>query len=63
MSKYVLVNTKAKASRVIIKEGSNVLIYQDGDIIEERGSNSELTAQAYINYLLLYHIENGYIRQ
>ena len=65
----IFTNKKTGDVRKILKENNAIiLLYQDAEevggwgIISENSHDSELTAQAFLKYLMLWHKDKGYER-
>lgn len=63
----IFTNKKTGDVRKLVKEGNAIiLLMRDGegwDLLSENVSDSELTAQAFLKYLMLWHKDKGYERQ
>ena len=62
----IFTNKKTGDVRKLVKEGNAIIVLiRDGegwDILSETASDSELTAQAFLKYLMLWHKDKGYER-
>ena len=62
----VFTNKKTGDVRKLVKEGNAIiLLMRDGegwDLLSENVSDSEITAQAFLKYLMLWHKDKGYER-
>lgn len=62
----IFTNKKTGDVRKLVKEGNAIiLLMRDGegwDLLSENVSDSELTAQAFLKYLMLWHKDKGYER-
>lgn len=63
----VFTNKKTGDVRKLVKEGNAIiLLMRDGEgwaLLSENASDSEITAQAFLKYLMLWHKDKGYERQ
>lgn len=63
----IFTNKKTGDVRKLVKEGNAIiLLMRDGegwDLLSENVSDSEITAQAFLKYLMLWHKDKGYERQ
>lgn len=63
----IFTNKKTGDVRKLVKEGNAIiLLMRDGEgweLLSENVSDSELTAQAFLKYLMLWHKDKGYERQ
>lgn len=63
----VFTNKKTGDVRKLVKEGNAIiLLMRDGEgweLLSEHASGSEITAQAFLKYLMLWHKDKGYERQ
>lgn len=63
----VFTNKKTGDVRKLVKEGNAIiLLTRDGEgweLLSENASDSEITAQAFLKYLMLWHKDKGYERQ
>ena len=59
-------NKKTGDVRLLVKEGNAIIVLiKDGDawdVLSENVHDSELTAQAFLKYLCLWHKDKGYER-
>lgn len=55
----------AKGNRRLLNKEGNCISVQDeqGEFIQDIVHGNELTAQAHLNYLLLYLKDNGFVRE
>lgn len=62
----IFTNKKTGDVRKLVKEGNAIiLLMRDGeswDLLSENVSDSEITAQAFLKYLMLWHKDKGYER-
>lgn len=62
----IFTNKKTGDVRKLVKEGNAIiLLMRDGegwDLLSENVSDSEITAQAFLKYLMLWHNDKGYER-
>lgn len=62
----IFTNKKTGDVRKLVREGNAIiLLMRDGegwDLLSENVSDSELTAQAFLKYLMLWHKDKGYER-
>lgn len=65
----IFTNKKTGDVRKMVKEGNAIiLLYKDDDepggwgVLSENANGSELTAQAFLHYLMLWHKDKGYER-
>ncbi len=62
----IFTNKKTGDVRKLVKEGNAIiLLMRDGEgweLLSENVSDSELTAQAFLKYLMLWHKDKGYER-
>lgn len=62
----IFTNKKTGDVRKLVKEGNAIiLLMRDGegwDLLSENVSDSEITAQAFLRYLMLWHKDKGYER-
>lgn len=62
----IFINKKTGDVRKLVKEGNAIILFmRDGegwDLLSENVSDSELTAQAFLKYLMLWHKDKGYER-
>lgn len=62
----IFTNKKTGDVRKLVKEGNAIIILmRDGegwDLLSENVSDSEITAQAFLKYLMLWHKDKGYER-
>lgn len=63
----IFTNKKTGDVRKLVKEGNAIiLLMRDGegwDLLSENVSDSEITAQAFLKYLMLWHKDKGYERE
>ena len=62
----IFTNKKTGDVRKLVKEGNAIImLMRDGegwDLLSENVSDSEITAQAFLKYLMLWHKDKGYER-
>lgn len=64
----IFTNKKTGDVRSIVKENNAIILLQKDpsetgwELLSENVSDSELTAQAFLHYLMLWHKDKGYER-